>query len=73
LAKRAFLHRDIPHYEVFFNPDEFESPVTDQNHATVEKLNAVVDELNKLRAAENTDYDTLMPLRKKILALIAGG
>jgi hypothetical protein len=72
LARRAFLHRPIPHYNEYFNPEKYDGVITDQNRDVVVRIDAVVDQLNRLREQEVTDYDALAPLRNALNALISG-
>lgn len=71
LAKRAFLHRAIPKYEEYFDPQEYDNVINDQNRATVEEINSLVEKLNELRTQGITDFDVLNPF-KKLLELIEG-
>lgn len=72
LARRSFLHRPIPHYEEYFNPEKYDGVITNQNRETVEHINALVDQLNRLREQEITDHKTLAPLRDALNTLISG-
>lgn len=72
LAKRAFLHRAIPPYEEYFDPEIYSDVITDTNRETVARINAVVNTLNELRHAEVIDYDRLNPLEQELLSLISG-
>ncbi len=72
LAKRAFLHRAIPRYEEYFDPESYSDVITDANRETVSRINAVVSAINELRHAEIIDYDQLHPLEQELLSLISG-
>jgi hypothetical protein len=72
LAKRTFLHRHIPKYEEYFDSREYDNVINDQNHALIEQLNGIVEELNELRTQEIVDFDVLNALRMKLLGLIKG-
>lgn len=72
LAKRAFLHRAIPHYEEYFDPGTYTDVLTESNREVVARINAVIDTINELRRAEIVDYDRLHPLEQTLLSLISG-
>jgi hypothetical protein len=59
LAKRAFLHRQIPRYEEFFDPEKFSNVVNEKNKDNIEKINTYVDELNYWRLNESVDIERL--------------
>lgn len=72
LARRSFLHRPIPHYQEYFSSEKYNGVITDQNREIVARINAIVDQLNRLREQEITDYETLAPLRNRLNTLISG-
>lgn len=72
LAKRAFLHREIPHYDEYFNPDVYQDVVTEENKYAVNEINLVVDEINEKRRQKVSDYEQLAMLRDKLENLING-
>ena len=59
LAKRAFLHRQIPRYEEFFDEEKFLNVVNEKNRIYVTKINSYVDELNDWRLKESIDIERL--------------
>jgi hypothetical protein len=73
LALRAFFHRMIPKYEAFFDPEEYDSVVNNQNNATVEKINSLVDKLNELRSQKISDFEVLHPFKVALVGLISSG
>jgi hypothetical protein len=73
LALRAFFHRMIPKYEEFFDQEEYESVVNNQNNVTVEKINNIVDKLNELRSQKISDFEVLHPFRVALVNLISSG
>ena len=72
LAKRTFLHRRIPKYEEYFDSQEYDNVINDQNRAVVELINEVVEKLNASRTQGVTDFKTLHSFKEKLLALING-
>jgi hypothetical protein len=72
LAKRAFIHRLIPRYAEYFDPQVYENPVNGLNADTVKRIDDVVDKLNSFRLEENTDFEQLSQSRKQLLSLIRG-
>ena len=72
LAKRSFLHRQIPRYEEYFSPEKYDGVITHENIVVIAGINQLVDRLNALREGDITDYETLAPLRDALDALIAG-
>jgi hypothetical protein len=70
LAKRAFLHRQIPKYEDFFDPQKFSDVVNEKNKNNIEKINTYVDELNHWRFQESIDIDRLNELELAIKDLL---
>lgn len=72
LAKRAFLHRAVPHYEEYFGPEAYADALTESNREVVANINTVVDAINELRKSEVVDYDRLHPLEQALLSLISG-
>ncbi len=73
LAMRSFLHRIIPKYQEFFNPEEYSNVINSQNSAVVEKINRLVDRLNELRAQKISDNEVLHPIRVELVSLISHG
>ena len=73
LALRAFFHRLIPKYEEYFNPEEYNNVVNNQNRAVVEKINNVVDKLNELRSQKISDIEVLHPFKVALGSLISSG
>ena len=59
LAERAFLHRPFLRYEEFFDSNEVDTLITEQNEIAVNKLNTIVDSLNQMRLEKNTNHDEL--------------
>lgn len=72
LAKNAFLHRPILKYSEYFPPAEYGDVITEKNKETIKKLNNIVDELNKMRENNQTDYEKLSPIWEKVNQLIFG-
>lgn len=72
LARRAFLHRAIPRYEEYFDPEAYADVITDLNRGAVARINAAIDAVNALRKANVVDYDRLHPLEQELLSLISG-
>tara|TARA_Y100001936_G_C15555646_1_gene399698 strand:- start:20 stop:379 length:360 start_codon:yes stop_codon:yes gene_type:complete len=73
LALRSFLHRVIPKYDEFFDPEEYNNVVNSQNKLVVEKINSIVGKLNMLRSQKLSDLETLQSCRGSLLSLISGG
>jgi hypothetical protein len=63
LAKRSFLHRNVPHYDEYFSPDKYDHVVTNENRQLISQLNQFVDQINECREKEIYDYKTLSALR----------
>lgn len=72
LAKRAFLQRRIQKYREYFEWIESEKLITDQNKEAVQKLDTIVDQINKMREENNADYAKLSILWKEINDIING-
>ena len=72
LAKRSFLHRPIPRYGEYFNPEKYNGVITDTNRETIARIDLLIDRLNKLRENEITDYEKLAPLRDALNAIVSG-
>ena len=70
LAKRAFLQREFRKYKDYFNQIGESQLVNDQNKEAIERLNAIVDELNKMREEEKVDDERLSSLWKEVNDLI---
>ena len=73
LAMRAFFHRVIPRYEEFFDPEEYDNVINDQNRVVVEKINNTVNQLNELRSKKTSNYETLQKLKSLLADLISNG
>jgi hypothetical protein len=73
LAMRTFFHRVIPRYEEFFDPEEYDNVVNNQNSAVVEKINNIVDKLNELRSQKISDFEVLHPLKLVLGSLLLSG
>jgi len=73
LAMRAFLHRVIPRYEEYFNLEEYDNVVNNQNSVVVEKINNIVDKLNELRSQKISDFEVLHPFKKALGNLVSSG
>jgi hypothetical protein len=72
LAKRSFLHRPIPRYEEYFNPEKYDGVITDMNREAIARIDLLVERLNGLRENEATDYEKLAPLRNALNAIVSG-
>jgi len=77
MAKRSFCQRKFPTYGEYFDPSEYEShAVTDQNRTAVERLDAIVTELNGIREAtgekDRLDHERLSVLWTNITDIIEG-
>jgi len=70
LAKRSFLHREIPHYEMYFSSENFNNIINDANKDNVNQINSVVDTINSYRLEGIVDYEIIKPLVSKITNLI---
>jgi hypothetical protein len=70
LAKRSFLHREIPHYEMYFSSENFNDVVNDANKESVDKINSVVDAINFYRLEGTVEFEVIQPLVLKIIKLI---
>ena len=72
LAKRAFLQRRIQKYKEYFNGIESGQLITEQNKEAIQKLDIIVDQLNKMREEDNIDYAKLSQFWKEINDIING-
>ena len=72
LAKRAFLQRKIQKYREYFDWIESEKLITDQNKEAVQKLDIIVDQINKMQEENSADYTKLFKLWKEINDIING-
>ncbi|MBT4079561.1 MAG: hypothetical protein HOL17_06335 [Gammaproteobacteria bacterium] len=70
LAKRTFLHREVPHYDVYFSEGKYLNVVVLENQVAIEQVNNIVDEINSNRSDGNIDYDVIYPLVNQIIQLI---
>jgi len=70
LARRSFLHREIQHYDDFFNSDKYTAAITPSNKDAVAEINIIVDTINSYRIEGVTEYDILQPLLSKIFEII---
>lgn len=73
LALRAFFHRVIPRYEEYFNLEEYDNVVNNQNSAVVEKINNIVGKLNELRSQKISDCSVLVPFKVALDSLLSSG
>jgi hypothetical protein len=73
LALRAFLHRAIPKYEEYFEPEEYDNVINDQNNTVVKKINNIVDKLNELRSQKVSDCEVLLPFKVALADLLSSG
>lgn len=72
LARRAFLHRAFKKYTDFFSNIPPEQLITNQNRGEIEKIDAIVDQLNMLREQGDVDYEILAPLWDAVQNIIYG-
>jgi hypothetical protein len=72
LSKRAFLQRRIQKYKEYFNEIESNQLIIEQNTEAIQKLDIIVDQLNKMREQGNIDYAKLSQLWKEINDIING-
>tara|TARA_Y100000310_G_C20649084_1_gene798347 strand:+ start:466 stop:801 length:336 start_codon:yes stop_codon:yes gene_type:complete len=70
LAKRAFIQRSIKKYDEFFNGVGKDELITDKNREAIERLNSIVDQLNKIREDPNIKVDELIVLWKEVNEII---
>jgi hypothetical protein len=61
LAKRSFLHREVPYYEAYFN--------NDANKENVSEINSIVDTINSCRLEGVVEYEVIQPLVFRIINL----
>ena len=73
LALRAFFHRDIPKYEEYFDPKEYENVINSQNNEVVDNISNIVDKLNNLRSQKISDFEVLHPIKETLVSLISSG
>jgi hypothetical protein len=70
LAKRSFLHREVPRYEVYFSSENFNNVINDANKESVSEINSIVDTINSSRLEGVVEYEVIQPLVSKIINLI---
>jgi hypothetical protein len=70
LAKRSFLHREVPRYEVYFSSENFNNVINDANKESVSEINSIVDTINSSRLEGVVEYEVIQPLVLKIINLI---
>jgi|APSaa5957512535_1039671.scaffolds.fasta_scaffold300360_2 hypothetical protein len=70
LAKRSFLHRELPYYEDFFSKERYMNVITDKNKADMKKINNTIDIINSYRLKGIIEYKEIKPLISKIIDLI---
>ena len=70
---RTFFHRVIPKYEEFFDPEEYDNVVNNQNSVVVEKINNIVAKLNELRSQKISDFEVLHPFKVALTTLVSSG
>ena len=70
LAKRSFLHRAIPKYEEYFDPDIYENVITNFNSENIFKINSLINQVNEMRATENTDFAKLSLLEQELFEML---
>jgi len=70
LAKRTFLHREIPHYDAYFSGEKYADVVTPKNQNVIEKINRKVDQINGFRVSQELDHQALRSLLNEIITLI---
>ena len=70
LAKRTFLHREIPHYDVYFSSDRFVDVVTPKNQVVVVQINQKIDQINEYRTKQVLDHQDLRDLLDEVVKLI---
>jgi len=70
LAKRSFLHREVLHYEMYFDGGSFNDVINDINKERVSEINSIVDAINSYRLQGVVEYEVIQPLVSKIINLI---
>jgi hypothetical protein len=70
LARRSFLHREVQHYDDFFNSNKYNVVINPSNKDSVDKINSIVDSINAYRLEGGTEYEVLQPLLSKITKII---
>jgi len=70
LAKRTFIHREIPYYDDHFSSDKYCGVITPDNQNTISQVNNFVDQINHHRTNDSTDYDAIRNLVDKVIKLI---
>ncbi len=73
LALRTFLHREIPKYDAYFDPKEYDNVISSQNNEVVNKISNIVDKLNDLRSQKISDFEVLHPFKETLVSLITSG
>jgi hypothetical protein len=57
LAKRSFLHREIPYYDKYLDINK-----SNKNETQINEINSIINSINKNRLNGVTEYKTLKPL-----------
>lgn len=70
LAKRAFIHRQIPRYDEFFNEDTYLNVITEKNKIYVYKINSYIERLNLIRLSETLDFKELSEIEHALNELL---
>jgi len=70
LAKRTFVHREIPYYDVYFSSNKYSGVITSDNRDTIYQINHAVDQINSYRTSDSIDHDAVQCLVDKIVKLI---
>jgi len=70
MAKRSFLHREVPYYDSYFNDNKYMDVITLENQEAILKINHIVDKMNEHRVSGEADYDFLRNQVDEIVTLI---
>lgn len=70
LAKRSFLHREVPYYEAYFSSENFNNVINDENEENIREINSIVDTINSCRLEGVVEYEVIQPLVFRIINLI---
>jgi|SaaInlStandDraft_6_1057023.scaffolds.fasta_scaffold324292_1 hypothetical protein len=73
LAKRSFLHREVPYYEAYFSSENFNNIINDENKESISEINSIVDTINSCRLEGIVEYEAIQPLVLRIINLINQG
>ena len=71
LAKNALMHRPLLKYEEYFAKERYGNVINGKNKETLEKLNKIVDEINKIRDSGALDFERLNSLWKEINGILS--